>query len=357
MRAATALAVVAALAFASPAAAAPTNGFIEPGEQFTATVSLADDGVTPVQDAALELDVPDGWTAEPQGPTTFDAVPGGRTVSATFAVVSPAGAAKGRFDLDARARYRPVRGEGERELRGYGTVTIATPPSGEPWLSDLDPLTVAVGYGKMGIDKTVDGRPLNIAGVPYAKGIAPHAASEVTYYLGGTCSRFTSDVGVDDETRGRGSVTFEVLGDDRKPLASTGVITGGQAAQQLDVDVSGVTVLTLVTGIGPDNNNSDHSEWAAARLSCAEGAAVALSSLGGFPPPLAPAEPASRATAPRGRSAAAARCRRRRPRPARGTRCSPRAVRRSRSRSPRPPPAATTSRHGRMRPAARPTAR
>jgi alpha-galactosidase len=90
----------------------------------------------------------------------------------------------------------------------------------------------------------------------------------VTYYLGGRCSRFTSDVGINDETRGRGSVTFEVLGDDREELARTGVITGNQPAQRLDVDVTGVTVLTLVTGIGPDNNNSDHSEWAGARVTC-----------------------------------------------------------------------------------------
>jgi hypothetical protein len=146
-------------------------------------------------------------------------------------------------------------------------VSIATRPVGTPWLSDLAPVSAQVGYGSLGVDRSVNGNPLTIGGVAYAKGIAPHAASEVTYYLGTHCSRFTAGAGIDDETNKRGSVTFTVLGDG-KPLADTGVVTGGQAAVPVDVDVTGVTELVLVTGVGPDNNNYDHSEWVDAHLTC-----------------------------------------------------------------------------------------
>lgn len=44
--------------------------------------------------------------------------------------------------------------------------------------------------------------------VTYEKGLGVHAYSKVSYYLGGNCSFFTSDVGVDDEAGERGSVVF-----------------------------------------------------------------------------------------------------------------------------------------------------
>ncbi|WP_207756062.1 NPCBM/NEW2 domain-containing protein [Nonomuraea cypriaca] len=55
----------------------------------------------------------------------------------------------------------------------------------------------------MGRDKNIGGNPIKIAGRTYAKGLAPHAASEVTYYLGRSCTRFTTDVGIDDARRDR----------------------------------------------------------------------------------------------------------------------------------------------------------
>lgn len=246
-----------------------TTGFVDPGVDFTATVSFTNDGLTRVKKASFGLTAADGWAVRPQGATTVKKVAPGETATVSFTVTPPAEESTGTFDLSATVGYRA--GPATRQVAGYGSVLIATVPSGEQWVSDLDHLAANVGWRQMGIDKSVQGNPIQINGVTYEKGISPHAASEVTYYLGENCTRFTADVGINDETNGRGSVTFQVLGNDRAVLAETGVILGNQPAEHLDVDVSDVLVLTLITDVGPDNNNSDHSDWAAAKVTCANG--------------------------------------------------------------------------------------
>jgi alpha-galactosidase len=238
-----------------------TGGYVEPGESFTARVRVANDGLRPVKDVRVALTAPEGWRVSADDGTRVPVVRPGRTATVEFTVTAPATAANGTHALAADVRYRGGR------LPGYGAVSIATRPVGTPWLSELAPVSAQVGWGSLRIDESVDGNPLRIAGVTYAKGVAPHAASELKYYLGTHCARFTAGAGIDDETRNRGSVTFTVLGDG-KVLAETGVVLGGQAAVPVDVDVTGVTELVLVTGVGPDNNNYDHSEWVDPKLTC-----------------------------------------------------------------------------------------
>ena len=246
----------------SAAVTTGTDGYVGPGEEFTASVTVTNDGVRAAQDVRVTLTGPDGWQIEPAGPTTEPALPPGRSATADFSVLVTANAPNGVFPLTADVRHR------EGGLTGYGAVTVATAPTGTPWLSDLGPVSEQVGWGSLGIDRSVDGNPLTIAGTTYERGIAPHAPSEVKYYLGGNCTRFTSLAGVDDETGGRGAVTFTVAGDGRT-LAETGVVGGGQAAVAVDADVTGVTELVLRTGAGPDNDkNYDHSEWAGAKVTC-----------------------------------------------------------------------------------------
>jgi hypothetical protein len=60
-------------------------------------------------------------------------------------------------------------------------------------------------------------------------------------------------------------MTFVVYGDGRK-LFDSGVMTGNDAAKRMQVDVNDVNVLKLVTTSAGDGGNSDHGDWAAARL-------------------------------------------------------------------------------------------
>jgi beta-galactosidase len=85
--------------------------------------------------------------------------------------------------------------------------------------------------------------------------------------IGGRCSLFLADVGLDEEVGAGGSVVFEVWGDGRR-LATSGLVRGTQAAVPLSADVAGVERLSLVVTKGGDGNADDHADWGDARLAC-----------------------------------------------------------------------------------------
>ena len=61
-------------------------------------------------------------------------------------------------------------------------------------------------------------------------------------------------------TEGKGTVTFEVYGDGRKLWASP-LMSGLDAAREVDVDVSGVNRLRLVVTDANDGNKFDAANW------------------------------------------------------------------------------------------------
>ncbi|HVT90261.1 MAG TPA: NPCBM/NEW2 domain-containing protein, partial [Tepidisphaeraceae bacterium] len=94
---------------------------------------------------------------------------------------------------------------------------ITTPAApAQTFLSDLAWTSMTNGWGSAEKDKsngeqgTGDGHTISLHGVTYAKGLGVHAASTIVYNLGGSYSTFISDVGIDDETNGGGSVNFQV---------------------------------------------------------------------------------------------------------------------------------------------------
>jgi outer membrane protein assembly factor BamB len=109
-----------------------------------------------------------------------------------------------------------------------------------------------------------DGHTITLNGTTYAKGLGVHAASVVTYNIGGNYSRFVSDIGVDTEVGTAGSVVFQVWADGVK-LFDSGTMTGASATQHVDVDVTGKTQLQLMVNIGATISN-DHADWAGAYL-------------------------------------------------------------------------------------------
>jgi len=112
-----------------------------------------------------------------------------------------------------------------------------------------------------------DGHTITLNGTTYPKGLGVHAAADVQYALSGGCTRFRADVGVDDEVGTRGSVVFQVFADGAK-LYDSGVLSGTTATKTLDVDVTGKSKLQLVVTDGGDGIDSDHADWAAARVDC-----------------------------------------------------------------------------------------
>ena len=112
-----------------------------------------------------------------------------------------------------------------------------------------------------------DGQPIRIRGRTYEKGLGVHAPSLIRYRLQRTCTRFTADVGIDDETAGAGTVAFEVWSDGQK-LYDSGLVTGTTPARHVDVELMGKRDLRLFVGTGGDHNGRDHADWGDARVTC-----------------------------------------------------------------------------------------
>ncbi|HVT66155.1 MAG TPA: NEW3 domain-containing protein, partial [Trebonia sp.] len=60
------------------------------GQAFTARVTLTAGGNQALHGVRLALQLPQGWRAEPAGPTVFAAVAPGEPAAATFRVIPPA---------------------------------------------------------------------------------------------------------------------------------------------------------------------------------------------------------------------------------------------------------------------------
>ena len=169
------------------------------------------------------------------------------------------------------------------------------PPPGSSYLSDLTWTSMTNGYGPVEKDKsngesgTGDGNTITLNGSTYSKGLGAHAASDVRYALSSGCTRFKSDVGVDDEvpTTG-GSVVFQVYADATK-VYDSGTMTGATATKSVDVSIAGATQLRLVVTNAGDNNTADHADWAIARIECGGGGDTT-------PPTITARTPASGAT-------------------------------------------------------------
>jgi alpha-galactosidase len=58
-----------------------------------------------------------------------------------------------------------------------------------------------------------------------------------------------------------GTVEFRILGDS-KELFKSGLVKSGDSVNPFEVDVSGVKLLILLVGSGPDGINYDHADWA-----------------------------------------------------------------------------------------------
>ena len=137
--------------------------------------------------------------------------------------------------------------------------------SREVWLDTLDLREVRQGWGGAQRNRSVQGNPITIAGRRFERGVGTHAVSRFTVGCRGA-TRFTAWVGVDDEMRGHpGSVEFQILGDGRL-LWRSGVLRVGTPAARADVSLKGVSFVQLVVTDGGDGIDSDHADWADARI-------------------------------------------------------------------------------------------
>jgi chitodextrinase len=224
------------------------------------------------------------WTASTDnvGVTGYEIYRGtdkiGESTTTTFAVTGlTAGTAYG-FTVKAKDAAGNVSPASSTHTVTTQATPVTPPPSGcveqTSYLSDLSWVGTPINaWGPVeknksnGEQASGDGRTLTIGGKTYAKGLGVHAGSEITYNLGGSWSRFKAEIGIDDEVPATApaSVVFEVWADGQRLFQST-TLRATASAVALDVDVTGKQQLKLIVTPTGDGNNSDHADWADARL-------------------------------------------------------------------------------------------
>ncbi|MCJ1709473.1 NPCBM/NEW2 domain-containing protein [Microbacterium sp. VKM Ac-2923] len=150
-----------------------------------------------------------------------------------------------------------------------GAMIVSTPnaalaATSETPLTDLAVTSQTNGWGTAKTDRSLDGRPLTLAGKTYDRGWGTNAPSTLVYELSKQFITFTSDVGIDDEVGSSGRVKFLVYGDGKELWSST-EMTGDSATQTVNVDVTGVSMLRLVVDQLGDLSY-DHGDWAGPKL-------------------------------------------------------------------------------------------
>jgi len=133
-------------------------------------------------------------------------------------------------------------------------------------LSSLNLSHVQQGEGKPRVDRSTKGKPLSIAARTYTHGLGTQAPSVLHLDLQGGSSRFSAHVGVNDDGQAikkNGSVEFVIEGDG-KVLWCSPLMRGGMPAQAVDLDLSGVRMLTLRVSDGFDGTGHDEADWAEA---------------------------------------------------------------------------------------------
>ncbi|HOW68241.1 MAG TPA: NPCBM/NEW2 domain-containing protein [Candidatus Paceibacterota bacterium] len=167
-------------------------------------------------------------------------------------------------------------------------ILAGFPPcyAGQPeWLSDHPELILsqAQGWGEFGFNTAAHapgtpGEPLRIGDQEFATGLGHHAPGKLIVVLGGEFVWFEAEVGL-QPCGTAGSVIFRAWVDGTLGFDS-GILRTGNPARPVRLSVKGAQELVLESADAGDGITCDMANWAAARLTRAEGiseAAVAAS--------------------------------------------------------------------------------
>lgn len=115
------------------------------------------------------------------------------------------------------------------------------------------------------IDQAVSGKPLQLNGRTFRRGLGLHSHAELTWDIAGEYKQFVTIAGIDDRVRPNGDANLVILGDGKE--LATHRLTGKDDPQAVRVNVEGVEKLTIRVEFGQDKLGvSDHVDLAVARL-------------------------------------------------------------------------------------------
>jgi len=119
-------------------------------------------------------------------------------------------------------------------------------------------------------DRNVLGGQLRSGGRAYLKGLGMHSTSLLSYALSKPYRRLDAEIGIDDETAGRGSVVFRVYVDSGngqwQRRYESPIIRGGQLPVPISVDLKGAKRIALLADVADRGDELDHANWLDVRL-------------------------------------------------------------------------------------------
>lgn len=146
------------------------------------------------------------------------------------------------------------------------------------YLSDLEPVAVAWTpfFGAAGEipaldrffaprrDSNLAGRPLQLAGTQYRKGLCLHSRTEMVFRLPGEFRYFEAVAGIDDAVRPQGNVRLVIHGDGQ--TLWEGQLAGRDEPQLIRLEIAGVRRLGILVDFGADLDVADHLDLCEARV-------------------------------------------------------------------------------------------
>ncbi len=130
------------------------------------------------------------------------------------------------------------------------------------------------------------GKPLNLAGTHYTRGLFCHASSKITVRLPAPGKSFQAMLGVDSNEQtagGQGSVVFAILVDGKEVFRSA-ILKEGMLPVPVKIDLDsikegGVKEFVLEVRDAGDGISCDQADWADAKITLADGQSVWLDEL------------------------------------------------------------------------------
>lgn len=133
------------------------------------------------------------------------------------------------------------------------------------YLSDLEPASVEqVPYfgrvRELRRDQSLSGGPLRVGDSTFAKGLAVHSKTVLSYAIDGAFAQFRATLGFDPAAGRQGRVACRVLGDGRELFADAD-LRADEPAAVLDLPVAGVGTLVLEVDFGEFEDAGDDVIW------------------------------------------------------------------------------------------------
>ena len=134
------------------------------------------------------------------------------------------------------------------------------------WLHEMNTQQMQTGWGKPGVNKSIDGNPLKVGGKNYEHGVGLHAPAFIRIALHKQALKFSAKAGIDQEDFNSGGSAEFMIDCDGKEKWHSGKLEHNDKARDVEVDLRGVSHLLLSITDAGDGTGRDHVDWLEAKI-------------------------------------------------------------------------------------------